>query len=188
MYNQPEKIIDSWLVMEYRSGQKKAMALLVKKWHKKFCRLSYSYTKDKDVAKDLAQDSWGVIIKKINTLRDPSQFGSWAMSIVSRKSLDYLRNNKKEINNLKTYYDTANNPMHNDDNQKDNTTILTQLKKQIAALPEGQQLVLTLFYLDEFNIRQIGEILRIPTGTVKSRLYKAREQLKLTLKNENYEK
>lgn len=182
-----KKIFDSWLVLESQAGSKKAMSFLVKRWHKKLCRHSCWYTRDIDAAKDVVQDSWGIILRKIYGLKNPDRFGSWAMTIVTRKSLDWIRKNKREKNNKTQYYEQYTDGPDNDHNS-DTRGTLAMVRIKMEELPEAQKMVLHLFYLEEFSIREIGEILQVPIGTVKSRLFKAREQLKSTLKTRNHEK
>ena len=90
------KIFDGLLVLQFKAGDKKALELLVKRWHSKLCNQANWYTKDSDLAKDIVQESWGRILKKIHTLKEPNNFGSWASKIVIRKSIDYLRKNNNE--------------------------------------------------------------------------------------------
>ncbi|MBT8263167.1 MAG: RNA polymerase sigma factor [Bacteroidia bacterium] len=182
-----KKIFDSWLVLESQAGSKKAMSLLVKRWHRKLCRHSCWYTKDIDTARDVVQDSWGIILRKIYGLRNPDRFGSWAMSIVTRKSLDWIRKNKRVKKNKKHYYEQRSNGSDNDHNFSPGDT-LALVRIKMEELPEAQKMVLHLFYLEEFSIKEISEILEVPIGTVKSRLFKAREQLKTILKTRNHEK
>ena len=87
---------DAYLIENYKVGDKKALAVLVKRWHKMFCDKAYWLVKDKDVAKDIAQDSWTTIINKIETLKDPNQFKYWALRIVCNKATDWLRLNAKK--------------------------------------------------------------------------------------------
>ncbi|WP_299114178.1 RNA polymerase sigma factor [uncultured Winogradskyella sp.] len=82
---------DTSLIQRLQSGDKSALAFLVKKWHKLFCEKAYWLVRDKDVAKDIAQESWLVIINKINELKNPEQFKYWAYRIVVNKSTDWLR-------------------------------------------------------------------------------------------------
>jgi RNA polymerase sigma-70 factor (ECF subfamily) len=180
------EIFDALLVLECQAGSKKAMALLVNRWHPKLCKQAYWYTRDSEQAKDIAQDSWGIILKKIHFLRDPNRFGSWALKIVTRKAIDWLRNQKKERINLESNYDLPNPIIDRDDTLDDNPIL--RVRKAINALPNKQQIILNLFYSEEFSIKQIGEILEISTGTVKSRLFTAREKLKTIFKNRNHEK
>ena len=185
--NKPEKIFDALLVKECQSGNTDAVNLLVKRWHVKLCKQAYWYTKDRAVAKDIVQDGWSVILKRIGSLSDPYSFGSWAMRIVVRKSIDWLRKQKTELNHLKQYHES--NTISNVD---DHATFAEDrhalLRNAIKKLPEEQQMVLHMFYLHEHSLREISTTLKIPSGTVKSRLFKAREKLKQLLKNRNYEK
>lgn len=185
--NKPEKIFDALLVKEYQSGNTKAVALLVKRWHVKLCKQAFWYTKDAAVAKDIAQDGWGIILKSLGGLRDPYCFGSWATRIVVRKSIDWLRQQKKEQNQLKLYYESTTISIVDADQTSANPNHVL-IRKAIKGLPEEQQLVLLMFYIHEQSLAEIASILNIPAGTVKSRLFTAREKLKKIVKNRNYEK
>ena len=91
-----DKRTDPQLVEAFQSGNKEALAILVKRWHLTFCKKAFWIVKDVDLSKDIAQESWTVIIDKIDALKDTSSFGSWALRIVYSKSLDVLRKNSKE--------------------------------------------------------------------------------------------
>jgi len=110
-------------------------------------------------------------------LRDPNSFSSWAMKIVTRKSLDYLKKQRKirEQLNSKNFITEA-------QEKEEENPVLSKLKKAIKELPENQQVVLRLFYTQEYTLKEIADILEISIGTVKSRLYHAREKLKTILK------
>ena len=142
------------------------------------CKHAYWHTHDLTSSEDIAQESWCVIVRKIGTLRDPNSFGSWAMRIVTRKSLDYLNKNNRERHVLNDLYQDK-----TEDNTPDNkASQLERLRAAIKTLPLGHRQVLRLFYLEEYSLKEISEILEIATGTVKSRLYHAREKLKTILK------
>lgn len=176
------KILDGKLVLRCLNGDKNAYTDLVKKWHQRFCKQAYWYTKDKDVAKDIAQESWATIFKNLHVLKEPTSFGSWALSIVNRKSIDTLRKQQQTQEKLKEYgKDTSHkNTAFADDNSVNDSHKI--IMKAINNLPENQQIVLRLFYLKEYSIIEISKMLKISKGTVKSRLFYAREQLKSILK------
>lgn len=184
--NKKQRLIDSKLVLEYQSGNDGALNLLVKKWHKSFCEKSFWLVKDADVAKDIAQDSWKTIIDKINDLKQPESFGSWALRIVYTKSLDWIHSNSRNDKYLQDYkyeQDVIITPDENNDTEKLKKNLLVAIKK----LPEQQQTVIRLFYVEAYSLKQISNILNISLGTTKSRLFHAREKLKETLKHRNYE-
>ncbi len=184
--SRPDQIFDALLVMECQAGKKSAFNLLVKRWHGKFCKQAYWYTRDKDQAKDVAQECWGVILNKIQFLKDPNSFGSWAMKIVTNRSLDWLRKQKRESIAIQIEQQTASaRPQSEDLEAKSEKGVL--ILEAIKNLPLKQQQVLDLFYMEEFSLKQISEILNISVGTVKSRLFTARETLKSILKNRNDE-
>ncbi len=181
---QKEKILDSLLVTQCQSGNRKAMSLLIKRWNAKLCKHSYWYTNDLETSKDIVQDCWTIILYKINTLKDPNRFGGWALTIVSRKTLDWLKKHKKEKESLQNYqYESLNYKDEKNDNSKE---MMSTLRASIKLLPYDQQLVLQLFYIEEYTIREISELINVSVGTIKSRLFTAREKLKLILKNKDY--
>ncbi|MGB1269971.1 MAG: RNA polymerase sigma factor [Flavobacteriaceae bacterium] len=180
--NKTEDISDAELVTRYKSGDRKVLVILVNRWHKAFCKQAYWYTKNAELSKDITQDSWTVIIDKLPSLKQPDKFGSWGLSIVMRKAIDSLREQNKyreldsfsEVNLIEEEVNT----------QSCHKFIL----KEIKNLSNEQQAVLKLFYVEGYKIYQIAEILDIAKGTVKSRLFTAREKLKLILKTNNYER
>ncbi len=172
------KIFDALLVLQYQSGDKKAMGMLVKRHHNRFCSHANWYLSDLDASKDVVQDCWGIIMNKLGNLRDPNSFSSWAMRIVTRKSIDFLKQNKNKREKLKQYqYSNSEGT-----NIEIKNVEIRKLQQAIKSLPNDQQIVLRLFYTQEYSLLEISNILDISVGTVKSRLFHAREKLKTKLK------
>lgn len=179
-----QKSIDANLVEQFQSGNVNALTLLVKRWHKEFCKKAYWIVKDADQSKDIAQDSWNTILTKIKDLKDPNSFGSWAMRIVYSKALDAIRETNK--NRFKQEQLAKKHPIEVDV-YENNSEIKIELLKAIGRLSSAHQIVLKLFYVEEYSLKEIADLLGVSTGTVKSRLFHARENLKLILKKKNYE-
>lgn len=183
--NKPEHQSDSFLVLEVQSGNTKSLVLLIKRWHKELYEKAYWIVKDSDLAKDIAQDSWSTVIQKIHELKDPHSFGSWISRIVYRKALDNIKKSKRTIEMLEQFRYQQETMFQENDFDTSREKILL---KGIKLLPSGQQTVIRLFYLDNYSLKEIGVLLNISIGTAKSRLFKARETLKQTLKHKSYEK
>lgn len=174
-----DKSIDANLVLEFQSGNSKALAELVKRWHIRFCEKAYWIVKDADDAKDIAQDSWRMIMNKIQDLKDPLSFSGWAMRIVYSKSLDAVReSNRNKLKQGKL----SNEEIIETEVCEDNSEIKTKLLTAIKSLSHNHQMVLKLFYVEEYSLKKISKTLKISIGTAKSRLFHAREHLKLILK------
>jgi len=183
--NKKNKITDGLLVKQYQEGDTKALSILVKRWHRQFCNKAFWLVNDADLAKDIAQDTWKTIIGKLNQLNDPNYFGNWALRIVYTKSLDSVKANIKKRSSLEKYSYTC---QQENNTIAENNNINQKLLKAIYELPEHQQTVIRLFYVQDYSLREISDVLGVSSGTVKSRLFHARERLKLILKHNNYEK
>lgn len=172
-------IFDGLLVLHYRGGDQKALEILVKRHHSRLCRHAFWYTRDREVSRDIVQDSWRTVILKLGSLKDPNKFGSWAMTIVTRKSLDHLKRVKQQREELRAGVDES-VQMSGDLNEEDPKR-LQSLKIAMKQLSREQQGVLRLFYLEGLTLIEISQILGLSVGTVKSRLFHAREHLKKLL-------
>ena len=170
---------DIELVLEYQSGNKKALVFLVKRWHKLFCEKAFYILKDADAAKDITQDCWDIIIDKIGHLKNPESFGSWGMRIVYTKSLDSIKAKNRKRKALEHYkYEQNILDIKEDDKEQLKNKLLQTVKK----LPKNQQVIIKLFYVEDYSLKEISDILNISVGTTKSRLFHAREKLKSILK------
>ena len=98
--NKRQNPTDRFLIQQYRKGNTSLLPVLVKRYHKVFCEKSYWVTKDKEIAKDVAQESWIVIINKLDSLENPDSFKSWALRIIYTKSIDAVKRRNKERKNL----------------------------------------------------------------------------------------
>lgn len=179
-----QKIYDGLLVLEHLAGNKKSSSLLVKRHHARLCKHSYYYTMDIEASKDIVQDAWKSIFNKLHTLREPNSFGSWATKIVTRKSLDHISRVKRNRVQLEEY----SRETHALEAGEGKESEIGRLLQAIKQLPQNQQKVLRLFYLEEYSLKEIGDILEISVGTTKSRLFHAREKLKKILKTDSDEK
>ena len=179
-----DRIIDGNLVKAFQDGDNKALVSLVKRWHKNFCENAFWIIKDADVAKDVAQDCWQIIMGKIHSLKTPESFGGWALRIVYNKSIDYVNSNNRKIKALDDIKKDSDNLQEVP--TAENIELKEALLRAIQSLPEAQQTVVKLFYVQEYSLKEIANILSISEGTAKSRLFHAREKLKLILKNKNY--
>ncbi|MDT7832011.1 sigma-70 family RNA polymerase sigma factor [Flavobacteriaceae bacterium S356] len=175
-------ITDADLVKAYQSGDIKALSALVKRWHVSFCKLAYWYVKDADIAKDIAQESWTIIIRKLNDLKEPKKFKSWAISIVNRRAIDWIRAQRNEDKKLHRFYHERSSKVISETNEDYKQELRSKLIQSIYELSDDQQMVVKLFYTQNYSLKEISSLLKISVGTTKSRLFHAREKLKTILK------
>jgi len=178
--NKKQNPTDRFLILQYKEGNTSVLPTLVKRYHKVFCEKAYWITKDKEIAKDIAQESWIIIIDKLHTLNNVDSFKSWAFRIVYTKAIDVVKYRNKENKNLESGGIIESGMQSS---VEENKLIQISLLKAIQKLPKEKQDIIRLFYKEEYSIVEISAFLKIPIGTVKSRLFKAREKLKSILKN-----
>jgi len=163
-----EQLVDEILVMDCQSGSVKALEILVSRWQKRLWRYAYNLTGDSEAAWDITQDSWLGIIKGLRKLHDPAKFRSWAYRITTNKSIDWIRKSKavKQIS------------IEEIEEQQTSQKKDIGVKELLEKLDIRKQVVLSLYYFEQLSVPEISVALKIPKGTVKSRLYKARKELK----------
>lgn len=156
------------LVMAAQDGNAAALEKLVCLWQKKLWQYVFRLTTDVHAAWDITQQCWLEIIEGLKKLNDPTSFKAWAYRIATNNSIDWLKNkNKNRHINLES--------IEVDRNQKDNDL---QVKELVQRLKNDSRVILSLYYFEQLSIFEISIALNIPPGTVKSRLFTAREELK----------
>jgi RNA polymerase sigma-70 factor (ECF subfamily) len=158
---------DQLLVMEAQDGDIRAMEALVRRWQKRLWRHALRLTDDPDAAWDVTQQTWLGIVKGLRRLNDPARFRAWAYRITTNQAMDWLRKNRYSIRSV------AEHPEPISPEKAD--LGLTEL---LPKLDLNKRLVLSLFYLEKLTISEISAALGIPMGTVKSRLHRARQELR----------
>lgn len=172
---------DKELIEMYKAGNEKALSLLVKKWHVPFCKLAYGYVKEAAIAKDIAQNSWQIILKKMPELKDVDRFKNWAIRIVVRQSIDWIRKDQREFYKLEKYYREQTIASTKSSAQDEMLEYKQRIRTEISKLTPEHQQIIRLFYTESYTLKEISSILKLSVGTVKSRLFHAREKIKTTI-------
>lgn len=184
MNKKSEHIVNDLLVMKYQAGDKAALQVLIKQFHPRLEKQVYIQTRDSSSLDDIVQDCWYAIINGLKNVELRISFDVWALSIARRKGIDWIREQqraRRKLQNIlvETEIEQQADELEILDQQLDN---LNRMKVAINDLPQSQRMVLSMFYLENQSIKEISEILGISLGTVKSRLFTAREHLKEILK------
>lgn len=169
-------VLDEYLVIQSGLGDSHAFSRLVRRWHPRLVRRAYGLTKDRDAARDIAQESWVAIMRGLRSLRDPAAFSPWALRIVANKSRAWIR---REQARRRALEGAGAEPPSAPSTPAADTIIM--VREGLTRLKPAQREILRLFYFDAMSIREIADALDIPNGTVKSRLYHARVALRVAV-------
>ena len=175
MKKTPEQIENELLVLKCQEKNIEAFEKLVARWQKPLWRYAYQLIGSEDAAWDIVQEAWVAIVKGISRLQDAASFPCWAYKIVSNKGIDWIRKKKKR---QKLSGDLLLEAQNQKQNRHAGKNEYGSLQAALEHLPGDRRALLSLYYVDGFNINEIAEILDIPEGTVKSRLYHARKELR----------
>ncbi len=162
-----------YLVLLARSGDSAAFRRLVAEWQEPLWRQAYRLCGREDGAWDILQESWLAIADGIGELRDPSRFAGWTYTIVARRAADWQRRNPDA-----TPIDASALTAPEEEKPSD---ALALLRRGLRRLSAERRELLTLRYVDDLELSEIAEIQKVPEGTVKSRLYHARKELRLVI-------
>lgn len=173
------------LIEAVKNQEDGAFEQLYNEFYKLAYFFAYKLCRNEADAKDAVQDTFIEIHRSIHTLKENAYFKAWLYKIVHSKCKKIFRKNKH------TTIDFEDEPIINAIQEERIEFTPEQLMRftsdkevldsLIAQLPQSQAVIITLFYLEQFSVKEISEILDIPIGTVKSRLSYGRTCLKKAL-------
>jgi len=167
------------LVVRSQLGDRTALGELVGLWER---RLAYYVRRllaaDNDVQQVL-QDVWLKVVAGIGSLHDPTRLAPWLYSLARFTAIDHIRDSSTRRQLL------ANVPVEALDGEAAESIArfddAEQVHRALSQLGVVDREVLTLYFLDDLSVADVAAVLKIPVGTVKSRLYHARKALKAVL-------
>lgn len=172
MREQKQRAYSEWLVLCFQQGDQDALNSLFQLWEKRL--LLYAVRRlggqeNAEIARDVTQEALISICRGLHKLADPAAFPGWAFRIVERRCVDYLRVTIREREVFASVEEVP------ELSKKDNTENEITSSDLLRNLDSNVRVVLQLHYLEDMTVGEIAQVLDIPAGTVKSRLYYARK-------------
>ena len=185
-----DEIFDEWLVLRCQGGDSGALAMLVERWQPRLLAFAIRVLGERDAAEDAVQTSWVDIVKRIQSVNDPKSIRPWLFRIVANKCTDIVRKRSKrrQKESASGADDVPDPSAEKHQREAEQTDRVSRLRRVMKTLDEDHREVLRLHYQESLSVDAIAKQLSIPPGTVKSRLYHARQKLKHSLQGENNER
>ena len=147
-------------------------------------RIAYSYVKDKQAAEEVVQDVFFKFYRTRAQFEGDAHLKTYLTRMVINRSCDYLRSWKNKRNLIFEVFHSKRPGVDREVlEQSDSVTILNS----VLALPVKYREAIILYYYENLQIKEIAEMLDLNESTVKSRLQRARAQLKITLQDNEWE-
>ncbi len=179
---------DAMLVERAVAGDQKAFELLVIKYQRRIQRLIGRMVRDVDLVEDIAQETFIRAYRALAQFRGEAQFYTWlyriAVNTAKKALMDLKRNPTVSENAYKSADDDETSPVENELTSSE-TPEAVLASKEIAeiinaameALPEELRQAITLREIEGLSYEEIAEAMSCPIGTVRSRIFRAREAI-----------
>jgi RNA polymerase sigma-70 factor (ECF subfamily) len=177
--------LDEDLVLRVQRGDKSAFNLLVVKYQHKIVQLVNRYVKDPSEAQDVTQEAFIKAYRALPNFRGDSAFYTWLYRIAINTAKNYLVSRSRRSSDYQVDIQDAetveNAPqlqgMETPERQLLNQEIVETIKTAIDKLPEEMRTAIMLREFEGMSYEEIAEAMDCPVGTVRSRIFRAREAI-----------
>jgi RNA polymerase sigma-70 factor (ECF subfamily) len=173
---------DQSLVVQIQQGNLEALGVLYDRHRRLVYRTALAITGDPDAASDLLQDVFLRLHRFAHNIDPLRPLEPWLYRMTTNLSYDWVKRRKRWPRPLEDLAEWLIGSVKNSPYESvERNDEWSEVQRAVAALPLPQRIVVVLYYLNDLPLVDIAEILEVPVGTIKSRLYYGRVTLKKTL-------
>jgi len=180
---------ETYLLEQIKLKNKDAFKEMVLKYQTLVINICYGFVHNQDDAQDIAQEVFIELYKSIEKFRQESKLSTWIYRISVNKSLNFIRDNKKNswLHSLDLLFEkdiASNEGFHDSDNPE---TLMEEdekssiLYKTIDELPENQKISFVLNKFENLSYKEISEVMKISLSSVESLIFRAKKNLQAKL-------
>lgn len=179
---------DRALVARLGNGDIDALGELYRRYKTKVYRTALGITHDERTAEDILQEVFLRVHRYADSF-DPSQpFEPWVYRITVNLSYTWINRAKRWVSSLQDTIERLKAPSTRDpESVTERREVCACVRRAIDRLPDAHRVVVVLFYLEGLSVGEVAYALNVPEGTVKSRLYYAREKLRRVIAEQEEE-
>lgn len=172
------KNIHQEIIDQCKEGSQKAQFQLYRLYYKAMYSVSIRIVNDEMEAEDVMQEAFLSAFKKIESYKGEVSFGAWLKKIVVNRSLDYLKKRKVQFEEV-----SEKTAQISDYQMGTKEVDVQKVKNAIQELPDGYRVVLSLYLIEGYDHDEISQILEISNSSSRTQLLRAKNKLKLLLKD-----
>jgi len=162
-------------------GDRGAQHRLYDLYSKAMYNICYRMTNDVDEAADVLQESFISAFNNLGSYKGTASFGAWLKKIVVNKSINHIRSKKMDMVPL----DDVEPVTEVEEDDRDLYLDIERIKSGIEMLPDGYRVVFSLYLLEGYDHKEIGQILGISESTSKSQYNRAKAKLRTLVSTQN---
>jgi RNA polymerase sigma-70 factor, ECF subfamily len=176
---------DSTLIQRAVAGDDQAYKKLMLKYRDAIFNFIFKMVRDRQQVEDLTQEAFIKAFASLRNFNDEYAFSTWLYKIATNNSIDFIRKRKLQMYSIDKPIESRDGDysfeLPDDTYEADRTLISGQrtklLNEAIAKLPEKYRRVIRLRHVEEKSYEEIADELKLPIGTVKAHIFRAREVL-----------
>ncbi|WP_035423932.1 RNA polymerase sigma factor [Bacillus sp. UNC438CL73TsuS30] len=175
---------DLELIAEVKKGSRSSQEILVRRHYKLVYSFLYRMIGDKELAKDLTQETFIKLLNNITKFQPSSDFKSWLLTVASNHAKDFLKSkaHKESQNTYELYENDDMRTVKSVSSIFEKNEKRKEMKRALEALPDFQREAILLKYYNEMKISEIAAVTNASVPTVKSRLKQGLKKLEHYLK------
>jgi len=170
---------DGRLVARVRDGDIDALGVLYERYKSRVYRTAIAITHDERMAEDILQEVFLRVNRYADSFDQTQPFEPWIYRITVNLSYSWTNKAKRWVNIFQDALERLKAPSRRDPERvtesREESAIL---RRAIEGLPDSHRVVVILYYLEDLSVSEVAYALGVPEGTIKSRLYYAREKLR----------
>lgn len=176
---------DRALIERILAGDTAAFTEFIAQYQRLVSHIVYRMINNATDREDICQDVFIGIYRGLAEFRFESKVSTWVGRVAYYRCLNYLEKMKiplfEDFSGGDQTVDDVAGPAPRPDEYAEVQDVSVRVREEIGGLPEQYRVIVTLYHLDEMSYAEIGEIMKLPEGTVKSYLFRARKMLKKRL-------
>jgi RNA polymerase sigma-70 factor, ECF subfamily len=182
---------DQVLIKKILAGKRSSFEELMKKYNKKIYGFIFRMVRKEDIAAELTQDFFIKIYRVLGKYNFEYKFTTWAYRICYNLVIDYIRKNQAHVDSLDDDIVSQKQLMESENYVKEDGFDCLAKKElsdyvwnAVDCIPVKYRELILMRYLQGLKYEEIAEITDLPVGTIKNRIFKAKELLKLEIEKD----
>lgn len=188
LHNSGGNVKDSAIIERVLAGDVQSFELLILKYQSRLFATVLNVVKDRELAEDITQEAYMKGFDKLDTLKNREQFYPWLKRIALNLALNHFERAKRVMDVENEEDETSFFERIPDGESPEELIVKEELKRYVRryvdALPDKLRVVVVLREIEDMSYEEIAEMMNIPIGTVRSRLFNARQMIKDRLINQ----
>lgn len=179
---------DSAIIEKVLAGEAQPFEMLILKYQSRLFATVLNVVKDRELAEDMVQEAYLKSYQKLDTLKNHDQFYPWLKRIALNLALNHFERAKRVMDVENEEDETSFFERIPDGESPEELLVKEEMKRYVRhfveALPDKLRVVVILREIEDMSYEEIAEMMNIPIGTVRSRLFNARQMIKDRLINQ----